>query len=180
MAVWTTPRDWAVGDVVTAAMLNTNIRDNTNFLNSPPSVGAYRSTDQTGIAGGGWTDVVFGQNDWNVGSMHDTGTNPERFGENAPLGIYLFSCGVVWDTNTTGTVPYRALRCVNSAGTVLGLTRDAPNGQGLGQTVVVQWQKTAGTAYVKCQVNHDSGTNRTINQADKQIYGQLTWIANGA
>lgn len=29
---WTDPRDWSAGEVVTAAQMNTNVRDNTNFL----------------------------------------------------------------------------------------------------------------------------------------------------
>jgi hypothetical protein len=175
---WTTPRDWSVGEVVTAAMLNSNLRDNLDYLFSPPSVGAYRSTDQTGIGSGTWTDVTFGQHDWNVGGMHDTSTNPEQFGGAGPLGVYTFKCGVVWDTSTAGA--YRGLRVINSGGTVLAVSRVPPLAAGAGQSITVDWQKTAGSGYVKCQVNQDSGANRTINQADRQIYGQLTWLTNGA
>lgn len=35
---WTSPRTWSVGEVLTAALLNTHLRDNLNFLKSRPDV----------------------------------------------------------------------------------------------------------------------------------------------
>ena len=34
---WTTPKDWAVDEQLTASKLNTHLRDNLNALKSPPS-----------------------------------------------------------------------------------------------------------------------------------------------
>ena len=34
---WTTPKTWATNEVVTAANMNTHLRDNMAFLGSPPS-----------------------------------------------------------------------------------------------------------------------------------------------
>src|SRR5262245_26789338 len=34
---WTTPRDWTAGETVTAAMLNTHLRDNLNAIVTPAS-----------------------------------------------------------------------------------------------------------------------------------------------
>jgi hypothetical protein len=36
-AVWTAPRTWAVGELVTAALLNTHLRDNLEALKVPPT-----------------------------------------------------------------------------------------------------------------------------------------------
>lgn len=36
---WITPKDWEVGESLTAAKLNTHLRDNLNALKSPPSDG---------------------------------------------------------------------------------------------------------------------------------------------
>lgn len=38
-ATWTTPRTWAVGELVTAALMNTHLRDNLDFLKTP--IAAY-------------------------------------------------------------------------------------------------------------------------------------------
>ena len=36
-AVWTSPKTWATGELVTAALLNTHLRDNLEFLKAPPT-----------------------------------------------------------------------------------------------------------------------------------------------
>lgn len=38
--IWTPPRTWATGELVTAALLNAHLRDNLEFLKTPPT-GAY-------------------------------------------------------------------------------------------------------------------------------------------
>jgi hypothetical protein len=36
-AIWSSPRSWSVGELVTAALLNTHLRDNLEFLKTPPT-----------------------------------------------------------------------------------------------------------------------------------------------
>jgi len=36
-AVWSTPRSWSVGELVSASLLNTHLRDNLEFLKTPPT-----------------------------------------------------------------------------------------------------------------------------------------------
>jgi hypothetical protein len=36
-AIWTAPRSWSVGELVTAALLNAHLRDNLDFLKTPPT-----------------------------------------------------------------------------------------------------------------------------------------------
>jgi hypothetical protein len=38
-ATWTQPRTWSVGELTTAALMNTHMRDNFDALKSPPSSG---------------------------------------------------------------------------------------------------------------------------------------------
>jgi hypothetical protein len=55
-AVWTAPRTWSTGELVTAALMNEHIRDNLEFLKGPPSnqyignLGADWSTTSTTYA----------------------------------------------------------------------------------------------------------------------------------
>ena len=42
--VWTTPKSWLVGELVTAANMNLHVRDNMNFLYNVPRYRAYRTT----------------------------------------------------------------------------------------------------------------------------------------
>lgn len=36
-AIWTAPRTWGIGDLTTASMMNQHIRDNFDFLKTPPA-----------------------------------------------------------------------------------------------------------------------------------------------
>ena len=36
MGTWTNPRNWIIDEVVTAAVMNTHVRDNLGFLRNPP------------------------------------------------------------------------------------------------------------------------------------------------
>ncbi len=52
--IWSAPRSWSVGELVTAAMLNAHLRDNLDFLKTPPfvqqvsiGVGNYTVTSTT-------------------------------------------------------------------------------------------------------------------------------------
>ncbi len=48
-AVWSVPRSWSVGELVTASLLNTHLRDNLEFLKTPPTALYHvnQSTDYT-------------------------------------------------------------------------------------------------------------------------------------
>ena len=36
-AIWSSPRSWSVGELVSASLLNTHLRDNLEFLKAPPT-----------------------------------------------------------------------------------------------------------------------------------------------
>lgn len=56
---WTSPRTWAVSEFVTAALLNTHVRDNLLFLKSDPLIGSATGTTTTeSVAGAGSTTVL--------------------------------------------------------------------------------------------------------------------------
>lgn len=74
---WTTPRTWSVGAIHTAAQLNTDVRDNENFLRAFHGCRAYKSATQTVSSGN--TDVVtFNSEDFDTDGFHDTGANTSR------------------------------------------------------------------------------------------------------
>lgn len=49
MATFTTPRTWVAGELVTASMMNTHVRDNLVQLKTPPSA-RYNNTSYTPVA----------------------------------------------------------------------------------------------------------------------------------
>lgn len=46
-AIWTAPRTWAVGELVTAALMNTHVRDNLDWLKTPIAASATWSSNFT-------------------------------------------------------------------------------------------------------------------------------------
>lgn len=55
---WTSPRTWAVSEFVTAALLNTHVRDNLLFLKSDPLIGVATSTTTVNAEGGAGATTV--------------------------------------------------------------------------------------------------------------------------
>jgi hypothetical protein len=55
-ANWTTPRTWAVGELATAALMNQHVRDNLEFLKTPPFE-IFNSTATVTINSAGFVDL---------------------------------------------------------------------------------------------------------------------------
>lgn len=98
---WTTPRTWTTGDTITAALLNTHLRDNLNYLYDPPGCLAIRTSNQS-ITSGSQTVVNFNSTDvFDTDTMHDTSTNPDRITPNTS-GAYVVSLNIEFAPNSTG------------------------------------------------------------------------------
>lgn len=65
---WTTPETAVAGDVLTAAWLNQNVRDNTNYLYAPPMCIARRNAAQS-IADNTVTAISFDTEEVDTDSM---------------------------------------------------------------------------------------------------------------
>lgn len=97
---WTTPKTWSTNEVVTAANMNTHLRDNMTFVGNPPRCSVFNSGVQS-IANG--TTVVLTANSENYDSdtMHSTVTNTSRITATT-AGIYLVVATVRFAANATG------------------------------------------------------------------------------
>lgn len=101
---WTAPKTWSVNEVVTAANVNTHLRDNLNWLaNDKPRCKANRTSVQS-IAD--VTNVAVNLNaadSFDVGTMHDTVTNNTRL--TVPTGgggQFTFGAQADWLANANG------------------------------------------------------------------------------
>lgn len=68
---WTTPKTWTVGEVVTAANMNTHVRDNLTFLANPARVKTKRSATQN-ISHNVITILTWDQEYYDTQNMHST------------------------------------------------------------------------------------------------------------
>lgn len=131
---WTTPRTWATSEVVTAAMLNSNVRDNSNWLNSHHGCYIYKTALQT-VPNGNDNVLSFNSETYDSDGFHDNVTNNSRITIPAGLGGYYY-VAVTASSDADATNHTQAnlrLRqnaaAVNSAGTLLTIAR------GIGHTV---------------------------------------------
>lgn len=116
MATIPAPITWVTGQVVTAAQLNSNIRDAINFLISPPLfVGRQASATQS-TTSGSWTSILLDTEEIDRDNGHSTTTNTSRYTAQTG-GYYNVNAIVAWNSNSTGA---RATRLAVNGSAVAG------------------------------------------------------------
>lgn len=91
---------FVAGSVLTAAQLNTNVRDAGNFWLARPLC-LLRQTSIQSIANNAFTDILFDTEDIDRDGGHSTVTNTARYTSTTP-GYLAFSGGVGFASNATG------------------------------------------------------------------------------
>jgi len=97
---FTTPATWSTNEVVTAAKMNTHVRDNISFLGSPPMCSVKASGVQA-ISTAVSTVLLAGTETKDTDGMHSTSVNTSRITINT-AGHYLVSATVRFAVNATG------------------------------------------------------------------------------
>lgn len=101
---WTTPKTWTVGDVLSAADLNTYVRDNAKWLGTDkPHCRVRNSANISHTSSGSYQALTFNSERVDVGAMHDTSTNTGRL--TVPTGgggFYAVGGCIEFDGNGTG------------------------------------------------------------------------------
>lgn len=154
---WTTPHTWVSGETVTAALMNTHVRDNL----------------ATVFPGGtGWTDVTFAAGDftangsmtWTVASGDVASYRWTEIGKTMIVSVWL-------NTTTVGGTVNSELRVAVPNGRTIGSTSQSYAGSGAAMVVdngvhrAASWAANPGVTYVSIQVafggNWTLSTNNT-------------------
>lgn len=98
---WTTPKTWATNEVVTAANMNTHVRDNVTFLGSPPSCAVYNSASVL-VAHNTFTVMLANTELWDTDTMHSTSSNTSRITATT-AGRYQLNVSMRFGVNTAGS-----------------------------------------------------------------------------
>jgi hypothetical protein len=92
---------FVAGTVLTAAQLNSNLRDAVNFIITPPMAILRQTAAQTFGTSGTWAALLFDTEDLDRDGMHSTVTNTSR--ATAVTAGYYDCHGIsVWAANATG------------------------------------------------------------------------------
>jgi hypothetical protein len=97
---YTTPKTWTVGEVLTAANLNTHLRDNVSYLANPPKCRVYNSANES-IPNSTDTALTFDTERFDTDTMHSTVSNTGRI-TFTTAGTYLVGGHVVFNSSATG------------------------------------------------------------------------------
>lgn len=97
---YTTPVTFVAGDVLTAAQMNTQVRDNVSFLANPPACRVFHSVAQATTSGSAAV-CAFDSERLDTDNMHSTSVNNGRITFNT-AGLYYVQALIRWQQNGTG------------------------------------------------------------------------------
>lgn len=117
LTAWKT---WASGDTLTAADMNTYVRDNGRWLSGnatggSPQVRVYNSAN-INVSGSTDETLTFNSERFDVGGLHSTTTNTGRLTvPSGGAGLYLVFAHVIWGAYSDSTI--RRIRLFTNATT---------------------------------------------------------------
>lgn len=177
---YATPRTWVAGDVLTAAQLNQDVRDNVGFLANPPACRVYHNSNQS-VNDNTLTLVAFNSERYDTNAMHDPVTNNGRITINT-AGLYI----VTFNGRFPAAADYEVADChlrlngstyiANNSG---GRSKAASADLLFGLTTVY---KFAAADYIEIQVHQDNTANTARNLEAQGNYSpefSATWIGLG-
>lgn len=156
MATVPSQRTWATLDVVTAVMLNGNVRDAVNFFISGRPLALLRQTAAQAITTATYTSVLFDTEDLDRDAGHSTVTNTSRY--TAQTAGWYWVAGI-------GTLVADASAVRNIRLAVNGTTLPASQVTALGTAstafggAVARLVSLSVNDYVELQVQHNKGSN---------------------
>ncbi len=87
-AIWTQPRSWSVGELTTAALMNQHLRDNMDWLKSPP-MGVYSAPTSFSITSTSMVDIFSPINLTSAGGAFLVGFQGCISASAAAVGVYM-------------------------------------------------------------------------------------------
>ena len=190
---WTAPKSWTSGSAITAAELDTHVRDNEDYLKdaldlagltSDVTLGQVKSalygaratrTSTQSIPDASDQSILYTTEDFDSNAIHSTSVNNTRLVvPSGGGGYYLMGASTEWEADATGARKHKIEKNgVNGAGTEIpGATTRAVN-DGASQKVFLSSmtfaQLTAGD-YIACTARQTSGGSLNV---DSSVF----WIA---
>jgi hypothetical protein len=158
---YTTDRTWVTGEVVTAALMNTYVRDNVKWLSTDkPMVRCYNTANLTSTTGVVLT-LTYNTNRFDNASMHSITSLTNRITvSTANAGKYLVGMSVQWTASIAGDYRAHVLRITGT--TNIGYDVKPPGGTNgfAGGNVTALWNLS--NDYFDSAVQQNSGGNLDV------------------
>lgn len=155
---WTAPSTWVATATLTAAQMNTQVRDNMNALREPEMVLVGRTANLT-IGNSSWTGVSWDTEVYDTHGAHDNVTSNDRLDAVTDDVIVQVFATVGWADDATGE---RGIRIKRNSDIWAADVRDAPTDGTLGGPLTVSCfvpMSAASGHYLTCEVYQSSGGN---------------------
>lgn len=181
-------RTWVSGDTLTAAQLQSDVRNSVNFLINRPMVKVYNSADWVNWAAAGtlylttWDSEVY-----DTDTMHSTASNTARI-TFTTAGVYTIKHklklpipGTAWGGSSRIQTEWR----LNGTGTSIDINLSNPNDANVatGHTHAFDY-KAAAADYIELYAGFTAGGPAAINPAlvsgSAQTVASALWIGTGA
>lgn len=167
---WTAVRTWVAGEIVTASIMNTHIRDNSQYLFDQiatpdrPGCKAYHSAAQS-INTATATALAFDSEDFDSDAMHSTVTNNTRItiptGKGGKYNVWGFN---QWQANATGNRQLSVRKNGVATDLLLMFQVSLGGGASMMQSLAGELSLAAGD-YVEMFVTQNSGGALNATQA---------------
>lgn len=171
---YSTPRTWVAAEIVTAAQMNANVRDNVAFLANPPKVRAYNSANIS-CNNAASTLLTLDSERFDTDTMHSTSVNTGRI-TFTTAGTYMVTGRAAF---ASGAGAYRELKLSLGAATTLDLDTRGVAGGGNYTTLIVStlYAFTAGQ-YVELYAYQDSGgALNVVNVGNYSPEFSAVWVS---
>lgn len=159
MATVPSPRTWTVAELLTAAKLNTDVRDGLNFLLAPPRA-LLQMTGNQSIPNNSHTPVDWDDEQYDPDGGHSNSVNPARYTFQT-AGWWEVHSRIAHPANTTGQ---RLLRPRKNGSTVLpgGWTSNTWPTDGYVICLMTTWVLVSVSDYVEVTAFQNSGVSLTM------------------
>lgn len=170
---FTTPATSVAGTVLTAAFLNTYVRDNIAWMaTDSPACRAYHNTTQS-IANATPQAVVLNSERFDNAAIHSTSSNTSRL--TAPTGgggKYLFGASWSWPLNAGGT--QRQGRVYINGTTIAAILTLQPSASHASEGFITSSYALSAADYMELWVNQDWGAAQNLNNLAN--YSPEVWM----
>lgn len=165
---------FTAGEVVTAAKLNTNIRDAGNFFRNRPTC-QISATASTTAATSAYTIAVMATTDIDTDSMADLANNRIII---KTAGVYRVTANAFWGSNATG-VRYTAIRDAAGAvgtGTILALSSTPGGTSGTG-ALTTKLVRFAVNDTLRLELWQNSGASLATGTPQNLTFVSAEWVS---
>ena len=169
---YTAPTSRSTGDVITAAIWNSDVVGDITFLANPPTCAVYNSA-AISIPNAALTVVTFNSERFDTDTMHSTVSNTDRLTATT-AGKYRIEANLSFALSAAGAVRQARLR-INGVTEIAYHSHQPSGSHGSDMTIARKYQLAAGD-YVQLLVYQDSGG--ALNLASATNYSPefgMTW-----